>query len=254
MTVLPLRPFLLAVREAREHAAGHAGLLVRGVMAQELARALAAGGDASVVRTAGELATDALVLVLAEAPAAAEIDLLRRAQRAGVAVAVVRLHGGDEDVPYVLATDVLDVPPGQGFPVEGIARVLARRLGSGIVPLGTALPALRDGASAQLIRDAALRNALIAGAPWGPAVAMPLLRRTQLGLVLDLSALHGGEVGPQRAPEAAGVAAASLGLRAVGRRVGRRLPAGRAAARVAIAYGGTLALGAMAALRARLAA
>ena len=40
-------------------------------------------------------------------------------------------------VPYVLAEDLVRVPPGQGFPVDAIARAVARRLGEN----GTALAA-----------------------------------------------------------------------------------------------------------------
>ena len=46
-------------------------------------------------------------------------------------------------VPYVLAEDMVRVPPGQGFPVDAIARAVARRLGENGTALAAKLPVLR---------------------------------------------------------------------------------------------------------------
>ena len=45
--------------------------------------------------------------------------------------------------PYVLAEDIVRVPPGQGFPVDAIARAVARRLGEDGTALAAKLPVLR---------------------------------------------------------------------------------------------------------------
>ena len=57
-----------------------------------------------------------------------------------------------EFVPYVLATDLVRVPPGAGFPVEEIATAVARLLGEDSTSLAARLPVLRDAVCEELIR------------------------------------------------------------------------------------------------------
>src|SRR5207248_1089473 len=84
------------------------------------------GGDPRAARVGGPEGAAAYVHVLAGAPTAEDEAVLKRAHRARVpVVALVRER---LDVPYVLPTDVVVVPPGQGFPVDAVARVLAARL------------------------------------------------------------------------------------------------------------------------------
>src|SRR5437773_2744976 len=92
-----------------------------------LARELRAGGNAAAVREGlpsnkllqGEVA--ALVWVGAPDEAALREAALQRVPIVAVTDA--------QSVPYVLETDLVLVPPGQGFPVAEIAVALARKLG-----------------------------------------------------------------------------------------------------------------------------
>jgi hypothetical protein len=242
---------LRAFREARGAARTAATLLVAGPMAEQLARELAAGGDPGAVRTAGGPEdADGLVVVLAGAPAEEEVELARRATRANVPVAAVQLDPAyDAEVPYVLATDVVSCPPGEGFPVSALAAVLARRLGRRAYPLAAALPRVREGISAEATRQAAAQNALVALLPGSSSAHFPAMTLTQLRLALGVSVANGRELGREGPVDAAAVLAGGLALRSLARTVVPRLPAGRRLVRAAIAAGGTLALGEAAARR-----
>lgn len=253
---MPPIPVMLAVkslRESRENAELEQTLLVTGVMADVLARELAGDGDASVVRTDGWVDEAAgIVVVLSGAPSDEELDLLRRAQRAGAATVAVQLQPGFEDeIPYVLAADVVDVPSGAGFPVEEIVRALTRRMGEGVVPIARALPRFRAPATRQLTRSIAARNATIAVLPWGSSVHLPRMVTNEIRLAFDLAAAHGREIGPFRLPDAGAAMGMGLGLREVSRRARRRVGYGHRLINTAVAYGGTVVVGELASLRGR---
>ena len=118
------------LKELRE-AASHTGpVCVSGALAPQLAKELARGGSPGAVREGFVDQAAALVHVLAAPPAEEDERLLKRARRKRVPIVAV-LAGPELDprVPYVLATDVIRVPAGHGFPLEEIARALTRRLG-----------------------------------------------------------------------------------------------------------------------------
>ncbi len=119
-------------------------LLVGGVLAEQLAHALSAGGDRALVATTGDPAhAVALVRVLAGGPTPEDESQLRAASRALVPTVAVQLGDSTAPIPYVQALDVVDVPPGTGFPIEEIAAALARAIGRDGAPLAARLPALR---------------------------------------------------------------------------------------------------------------
>ena len=127
-----------------EAAAAHP-VLVTGILAQQLADALAAGGDRSLVRTSGDPAeAGAFVRVVAGATTPDDEAQLRAATRALVPVVVVQTGIPSVRLPYVLATDIIEVPPGSGFPVEEIADAVAGALGAERAPLAARLPVLRE--------------------------------------------------------------------------------------------------------------
>jgi uncharacterized protein (DUF697 family) len=239
---LPLRELAGTVRDVRRAAASERPIVVDGLLAGDLARRLAAGGEAGAVRVGGDPGDgSALVMVLAGQPSESELQQLRAATRALVPIVAVQT-GRDQDVlvPYVLATDVVPSPPGQAFPVEAIAAALARRLGPEAVALAARLPALRDDVAEQLVESASLRAAFLGVVTGGTAARLPVLASVQTRLVLDLAAAHGREIGPERAPEVGAVAATGLTLRGVVRRLG--LGSSRPVAGLS-GYSGTRALG-----------
>ena len=67
-------------------------------------------------------------------------DALRQASRSGVPIIAVT---DAENVRYVLATDLVRIPPGSRFPVAEIAAAVARRLGEDGTALAARLPTLR---------------------------------------------------------------------------------------------------------------
>ena len=98
------------VRELRRGSGDPRPLAISGAreLVPLLARELRAGGDASAV-VEGRF-EGASVLVWIGAP---DEDELRRASRAGVPIVAVTEA---DAVPYVLATDLVRVPPGPGSP------------------------------------------------------------------------------------------------------------------------------------------
>src|SRR5215212_2959099 len=96
-----------------------------------LVRELIAGGDASAVRTGGAPGeVEALVYILGDAITAQDERALKVGRRARVpTIAVAAGREIPARIPFVLATDVVRVPPGSGLDVDAIAAAVARRLG-----------------------------------------------------------------------------------------------------------------------------
>lgn len=241
------------VRETRARAERRGFVSVLGPGAPELARRLAEGGDTGAVRAAG--ASDgalALVVLVEREPGRDELDAMRRAARAGIAVVAVRSGASPAALlPYVLPEDVIEVPS-LPPPPELVARALVRALGDEAPALAGRLPVLRPEASRQEVRRTALASSALAASPLGPRARMPLLTLAQGAMLLRLE-LIGGRRLPQdppglarvTAPPLAAALAAGVGFRALY----RRLPRGGPLPAAAVAYAGTRLLGAV---RARL--
>jgi hypothetical protein len=202
-------------------------ILVVGVLAEQLARELAAGGDPSLVRTRGNPAdAAALVCVLAGAATAADEEALRAAARALVPVVAVQTGPAPVRIPYVLATDVVECEPGKGFPVEKIADTLAAALGRDGAGLAGELPVLRGAVERRRAADGALAAGFLALAS-DPAPRLPALALAQTRMLSEMEATS-GRGAPQEARDKAQavgaplVAALATGL--VARTLVRRLP------------------------------
>jgi len=180
---------------------------------------------------------NAAVLVWVGAP---DEDALRAANRAGVPIVAVT---DADEVPYVLATDLVRVPPGRGFPVDEIAHAVARKLGEDGTALAARLPALRRAVCDELIRSFAKKNAIIAAAVFIPGVDLPVLTLNQARLVLRIALAHGQEIDKDRALELLGVVGAGFGLRTVARELLDVVPVAGWAVKGAVAYAGTKAIG-----------
>ena len=200
-----------------------------------LARELRADGEASaVVENALE---NVSVLVWVGAP---DAEQLHTADRAGVPIVAVT----DADaVPYVLATDVVRIPPGQGFPVDEIAQAIAGKLGEDGTALAARLPVVRAAVCDRLIATFSKRNAVIAGAVFVPGVDMPILTLNQIRLVLRIAVAHGEPIDNQRALELAGIVGVGFGLRAVARELLDLVLVAGWALKASVAYAGTRAVG-----------
>lgn len=228
---LQVRELVGVVRDVRHASSSTRPLVVAGVLAAELAKQLEAGSTGGVVRVNAEpQGAAAFIGVLAGEPTLEDLRRFRAAARAVVpAIAVQTGREPTPILPYVLATDVIHCPPGQGFPIEQIGRVLARRLGPDAVAFASRMPVLRTAVTDKLVSEASLRSALIGLLGRGKGARFPLLALSQSRLALDLAAAHGEEIGPERAPDVGAVVGTGLTMRALVRRLGltgSRLTAG----------------------------
>jgi len=221
------RDVVSLARETQGAAAPRGPILVVGVLAEQLARQLAAGGDAALVRTRGDPAdAAALVCVVAGAATAADEELLRAAARALVPAIAVQTATPGTRIPYVLATDVVDCEPGRGFPVGTIARALAAALGRNGAALAGELPVLRDAVRDRRTADGIVAAAVVAAGSGGPR--LPLLALGQARLLSDVATADGAApagTAPRAAAEAIAVPlAAALATGLAARTLVRRLP------------------------------
>jgi uncharacterized protein (DUF697 family) len=225
------------VRELRRREGDPRPLSVAGAreLVPILARELRADGEASAV--VENVLENVSVLVWVGTP---DAERLHRADQAGVPIVAVT----DADVvPYVLATSIVHVPPGQGFPIDEIVRAIADKLGEDGTALAARLPVVRAAVCNHLIAAFSKRNAMIAAAVFIPGVDMPLLTLNQARLVLRIALAYGQTVDNQRALELLGVVGAGFGLRAVARELLDFVPVAGWAVKAAVAYGGTKAVG-----------
>ncbi len=200
-----------------------------------LARELRAGGEASAVVEGRVEGASVLVWI-----GAADEAALRDADRRGIPIVAVT---DDLSLPYVLATDIVRVPPGSGFPVAEIAAAVARKLGEDGTGLAARLPVLRRAVCDALIASFSKKNGLIAAAVFVPGVDMPILTLNQIRLVLRIGLAHGVELDNSRALEILGIVGAGFGLRAAARELLDLVPVAGWAVKGGIAYSGTRAIG-----------
>ena len=222
-------------------------LLVTGVLAEQLAAALAAGGDPALVATSGEpVRAVALVRVVAGAPTPDDMAQLRAASRALVPVVAVQTGRSTVPLPYVHPVDVVDCPPGSGFPVEVIAETLARVLGKDGVPLAARLPVLRPAFERRLLFDGVVSAGALAALTRHGGPHLPLLSLAQARLLSDLATVSGAAAPGDPRAAAQSVAprlAAALATGVLARALVRRLPVRGRFVDGAAAAASTFALG-----------
>ena len=255
MTALPVRVGALRalLKEISVSSDGEAPLVVGGAreLAAVLRRELARDARPGALRPDDDPRGAAVYVHVLGAPD--DEDALRRARRCRVQIVAVAPQEVDA-VRYVLATDVVRVDQGHGFPVEKIARVIARRLGESGAPLAARMPVLRGAVADELVRSFARKNGVVGAAVFVPGADMPILALNELRLVLRLHQAYGLEIDPRaRLPELAATMGASFGLRAVARELLDFVPFAGWAIKGAVAYAGTRALGEAAVRRLELA-
>jgi hypothetical protein len=224
-------------------------LLVTGLLAEQLARELRAGGEHGLVRTSGEpREAAALVRVVAGAATAEDERAMRSATRGLVPLVAVQTADRPVRLPYVLAEDVVQCSPGRGFPVDEIADRLAAALGEDGAALAASLPVLRDAFARRRATDGALAAGTLAALRAGAGPRLPALALAQARMLSDLTVASGadqGGDGRETAQDLAVPLAAALGTGLAGRELVRRLPFRSRVIDAAVAAGATLALGAV---------
>lgn len=212
------------------------------LLVEELTR----GGVAAAVRERGPLeGAAALVLVLGGAPTTDGERLLHEASRARLpVVAVVPTSiGAAKHVPYVLDENLVRLPGGAGFPVDEIAKRLARALGEEATPLAARLPVLREAVCEELIRKFSRQNGVLGVLVFVPGADLPILTANQVRLVLRIADAHGFEIDRERLPEVLAVIASGFGFRALARKAIGYVPFVGWVVKGAVAYTATRALG-----------
>lgn len=210
-------------------------------LAPTLQRDLGRNAETGAVRAhAAPKGAAIYVHVMGSSADAVELKRARRARVPIIAVADARVDA----VPHVLATDVVRLPPGQGFPIDEIVEAIARKLGEDGAPLAARVPVLRRAVARELIHIFSKKNAIVGAAVFIPGADMPILALNELRLVLRLHQAYGLEVDPrERLPEIVATMGASFGLRAVARELLDLVPFAGWAIKGGVAYAGTRALG-----------
>lgn len=228
---------LSVVRELRRGTVHEGPVAVAGAseLVPLLARELREGGDASAV-IEGRLDGASALIWIGEPD---EAQLREAARRDLPIVAVTEA----DTVPYVLATDLVRVEPGEGFPLEKIGAALGRKLGDAAIPLAARLPVLRKPVCEALVARFSRRNALISAAVFVPGVDLPILTLNEIRLVTRIALAHGAELDGSRVPELLGVVGAGFGFRAIARELLDAIPVAGWAVKAGVAYGGTRAIG-----------
>jgi uncharacterized protein (DUF697 family) len=255
---LPLKPFAVynLLKEIRTAVEDFRPLLVAGAPepAAKIAVALSEGGDQQGVRnlsgrtpTAYDFTGAEVLVYVIEGDGATPEDerTLRLADRHDVGIVCVLYSAVAEapDIPYVLATDVVLVRPGQEIPVDEIARRAADRWGGTSYVLAAKLPALRHVVCEEIVTKFARQNGILGAAIFIPGADFPVLTLNQIRMVLRLAAAHGEEIDAKRAVELLGVVGAGLGFRALARQALAVVPGPGWVIKGGVGYAGTLALG-----------
>lgn len=255
---LPLHPGAVygVLKEIRAAAEDFRPIVVAGAdeAARPLREALVAGGDREAIRdlSGRELSSydvegAGLLLYVAEGEqlGAHEEGALRLADRKRVQTICVLVGAGahPRDVPYVLATNVVRVPPQAALPIEQIAELIAERAHERGYMWAARLPVLRKAVVEHIVSKFARQNGILGAAIFIPGADMPVLTLNQIRMVLRIAAAYGEEIDRERALEILAVVGAAFGFRAVAREALGFVPGVGWAVKGGIAYVGTKALG-----------
>ena len=222
--------------------------------AGELVGALGEEGEPSALRdlsgrevTAYDLQGAALVVYVVEGerPTKEDEDVLKLADRNDVEVVCVLFGATSQplDVPYVPATSVVAVPPGQPIPVRRVADLIASLTEENGYGLAARLPVLREAVVETIVRRFSRQNGILGVAIFIPGADFPVLTLNQLRMVFRIAAAHGEEIDRERIPELLAVVGAGLGFRTVAREALGFVPGLGWAIKGGVAYVGTKALG-----------
>jgi uncharacterized protein (DUF697 family) len=223
-----------------------------------LVAALTAGGDPQAVRdlSGAELSSydvegAGLLVYALEGQAGPEDEkVLRLADRKGVEAICVLAGAGSEapvDVPFVLATNVVQLPgpvrSEADLPLEEIFRLIAERGDERAHMWAARLPAVRPAVVEHTVEKFSRQNGILGVAVFVPGADMPVLTLNQIRMVFRIAAAYGEELDRDRAIEVLAVIGAGLGFRAIARQALGFIPGVGWAIKGGVAYAGTQALG-----------
>ncbi len=230
-----------------EPATPSGGIVVSGMLAEQLVRELGAGAAPGAVLTReGTIVAGAqmVVRVIAGDPSDEDVAVVRAAEREGVPVVLVQLWPQAEWTrTFVLTPFVVECRAGEGFPVSEIAGRIAEAA-EHAPALAARVPALRDAVESGVVRGATIRSALLAALGsrrGGTRSALALEQVRALSRLRALDPQAAGAVDPRAAAGmAALVYASGFAFRETARMTRGKAPAPLVNA--AIAAAGTWAL------------
>jgi uncharacterized protein (DUF697 family) len=254
---LPIHPAAIygVVKEFRLAAEDFRPIVLAGAPgpAHQLRDALLEGGDAEAIRDLTDKKLSAydvegaglLLYVIEGKPGPPDEEVLRKADRKTVETICILVGGGagPVDVPYVLATNVVQVPEGVPVPVAKLAKLIAVKADDRAHMWAARLPVLREPVVEHTISKFARQNGILGAAIFIPGADMPVLTLNQIRMVFHLAAAYGEEMDRDRAIEVIGVISAAFGFRALAREALGVVPGVGWAIKGGIAYVGTRALG-----------
>lgn len=225
-------------------------VLVSGMLADQLVRELGRGAEPGAVSVGegGVGRASVLVRIIAGDPTPEDEQLVRVADDEGVPVVLVQLWPQERwTLPFVLSPFVVECRAGEGFPVGEIAARIAEA--SDVrQDLAVRIPALRDAVADRIVKESAIRAAILGLGAGFFGASRPLLALEQARMVSRLVSLRPGSVMSEGMPAVAGIAASALGsglaLRELARAARRPLPAPLVNA--AVAGGATWAMAVLA--------
>jgi uncharacterized protein (DUF697 family) len=205
-------------------------------IARTLERELTRGGDPSAVQVGSPDGAAVYVHIGADE---AQLKAARKAR-----VPIVAVAFDDGELPYVYATDVVRVGPGEPLPVDAIAAAIAARLDEAGAPLAARLPVLRRAVCDRIVGSFSRKNGVVGAAVFVPGADLPVLALNQVRMLLLLDQAYGLEMDArERLPEILATVGAGLGLRTVARELLDFIPVAGWLVKGGVAYAGTRALG-----------
>jgi hypothetical protein len=247
-------PLVAAVMEARnvlraledERKVENVGpIVVGGMLAEQLAKELAAGSATGSIAVADDprgLRASVAIRIVAGDPNVEDQRFVRAAERGEIPVVIVQLWPqANWRAPYVLSPFVVECRTGEGFPIRKIAEVIATAADDA-TSLAARVPVLEEPVRHAVRRDSVIRAAVVGGAVGKKSSARPVLALEQVGVIARLRALEEPETGKsEQLPVVAGTAvatiAASYGFREVARSLRGWVP--RRVGDAAVAAAGT---------------
>lgn len=248
-------PLVAAVLEARnvqraledERKVANVGpIVVGGMLAEQLAKELAAGAATGSVTVADDprgLRGSLAIRVVAGDPSSEDERFVRAAELGEIPVVIVQLWPqANWRRPYVLTPFVIECKAGEGFPIRKIADVIATAADDA-TSLAARIPVLQQPVSNAVRRDSVVRSAIVGASLGRKNAARPVLALEQVGAMARLRALDAPETDKSRQlPVTAGTAVATIvasyGFRELARTLRRqRVP--RRLGDAAVAAGGT---------------
>jgi uncharacterized protein (DUF697 family) len=207
-------------------------------LARTLERELVRGGDPAAARVAPPQGAAVYVHIAT----GDDETSLRAARRARVPIVAVAFD--DAELPYVYATDVVRVGPGEPLPVDRVAEAIAHRVGEKATGLAARLPVLRRPVCNSIVAKVARKNGIISVLVFIPGADLPLLAANQVRMLLQIDQAYGLDLEPgARIPEIIATVGAGFGLRMVARELLDLIPFWGWVIKGAVAYAGTRALG-----------